>query len=386
MKSLGGKRPTLTSCRKRSFKSALCIAVFCIFLLAVPSQAPGYDPVKEGWALPVYVLSPEGGWDTPEGRSVWYGLIAYRNKMAKTRAGIRGYEFEFVREFDKKCVAVISFLEGRRGNDVIRTYGKLGPVVVSGFGEDLRLYEGKGVLPYAFALDLPRGCIGTALGRYVELYGKGKRFALLADPLDIYMKPAVNGFLRELPDDKVAPFWVQAGTSVDAAFREIKGRQVNGVASFLNSSDTQYLWVECKRSGLALLSSLPLWAISPSLEGIVTADQNWAVEHDPLLRDVALEVFDAVRVKPERPDMTARAFAVASWLGNALKFAKEGSDLKEGMLRAASFSLGSQSLLPDPVTHRTKGRKVTILKLINGSFVPLSDFRLNPDRDLEIGL
>ncbi|HPU68366.1 MAG TPA: hypothetical protein PLD08_01555 [Acetomicrobium flavidum] len=369
----------------RFLKCALEVAVLCVLLLAVPSQATSYDPVKEGWALPVYVLSPEGGWDTPEGRSVWSGLMAYREKTAGTRAGIGGYEFEFVREFDKNCVAVISFLEGRRGNDVVKAYGRQGPVVVSGFGEDLGLREGKGVLPYAFALDLPRGCVGSALGRYVKAYRKGERFAPLADPLDIYMRPAVNGFIYELPGD-IAPFWVQAGMSLDAAFREIRAGGVDGIASFLNASDTQYLWVKCKSLGLSLLSSLPLWAISPSLEGILAADQGWAVDNDPLLRDVTLEVFDAVRVRPECPGMAARAFAVASWLGNALKLVDKVSDLRAGMEKAASFSLGSQTLLPDPVTHRTRGRKVTVLKLINGNFVPLCEFRLNPDSALEVRL
>jgi len=60
---------------------------------------------------------------------------------------------------------------------------------------------------------------------------------------------------------------------------------VDGIASFLNASDTQYL-------------------------------------------DVTLEVFDAVRVRPECPGMAARAFAVASWLGNALKLVDKVSDLE----------------------------------------------------------
>ena len=126
----------------------LLILVFCLPLLAAPTKAFCYDPTKpieEGWALPVYAVPPEGGWDTPEGRSLWKGLLTYAQEIAGTRAGIKGYELAFLRKFREDVVAIISFLEG--GDALVKACGRDGPVLISAFGEDLTYKTGKGECP-----------------------------------------------------------------------------------------------------------------------------------------------------------------------------------------------------------------------------------------------
>ena len=181
-------------------------------------------------------------------------------------------------------------------------------------------------MPYAFALDLPRGCVGAALGRHLTLNGQGERFAFLADPLDAYMRPIVRGFLDEVKGDNILPFWIQGGISVDEVLREIQGARVGGVVSFLGVKHTQYLWVECRKKGLTLLTPLPRWAVSPMLEGLVIADQGWVVENDPAVHSLSVKVLDATKTQVERPAWP-RAYAVASWLRNALN-SSEGDPAK----------------------------------------------------------
>jgi len=284
----------------------------------------------------------------------------------------------FLKKFREDVVAIISFLEGGEGDALVKACGREGPVFISAFGEDLTLQDGKGRMPYAFALDLPRGCVGAALGRHLTLNGRGERFAFLADPLDAYTRPIVRGFLDEVKGDNILPFWIQGGISVDEVLREIQGARAGGVVSFLGVKHTQYLWGECRKRGLTLLTSLPRWAVSPMLEGIVIADQGWVVENDPAVHSLSVKVLDATKTQVERPDMAARAYAVASWLGNALNSSEgDPAKLKEGMEKASSFPLGSQILRPDPETHRPSRRKVAVLTVSEGNFEVLSELFLN---------
>ena len=374
--------------QRKGFGFALLILVFCLPLFAAPTKAFCYDPTKpieEGWALPVYAVPPEGGWDTPEGRSLWKGLLTYAQEIAGTRAGIKGYELAFLKKFREDVVAIISFLEGGKGDALVKACGRDGPVLISAFGEDLTLQDEKGLMPYVFALDLPRGCVGAALGRHLTLNGQGERFAFMADPLDAYMRPIVRGFLDEVKGgNSILPFWIQEGISVDEVLREIQEARVGGVVSFLGIKHTQYLWGECRKKGLTLLASLPRWAVSPMLEGIVIADQGWVVENDPAVHSLSVKVLDATKTQVERPDMAARAYAVASWLGNALNSSEgDPAKLKEGMKKASSFPLGSQILRPDPETHRPSRRKVAVLTVCNGNLEVLSEPFLNSCLKLE---
>lgn len=357
------------------------LAFFLAVLLVLPSEAwgydPLYDPLKEGWALPVVVIPPEKGWDSPEGRSVKSGLTAYEAEVSRARWGIGGYDIVFVEEGREGAIAFLSFVEGREGMKQVEALGRTGPVVLSAFGEDLALQQKDGeVLPYAFALDLPRGCKGAALGRHVRFGHAGKSFAFMADPLDRYMRPMIKGFMDETKSLKISAFWLQSGVSMESAFAEMKKLKVDGVVSFLGASDTQYLWAKCRKENLDFFSGLPLWAIPPLLEGTVAVDQGWPLKEDPAVRSFATKVFDVTRKSVERPEWALRAYAVASWIGNALQYSLEREDqpgskdgMRRGMERALPFALGSQVLLPDAATHRPRERKVAILKLQEGKFV-----------------
>lgn len=366
------------------------LAFFLAVLLVLPSEAWGYDPLKEGWALPVVVIPPEKGWDSPEGRSVKSGLTAYEAEVSRTRWGIGGYDIVFVEESPEGAIAFLSFVEGREGMKQVEALGTSGPVVLSAFGEDLALQKDGEVLPYAFALDLPRGYKGAALGRHIRFGHAGKSFAFMADSLDRYMRPKIKGFTDETKSLKVSAFWLQSGVSMESAFAEIKKLKVDGVVSFLSATDTQYLWAKCRKENLDFFSGLPLWAISPLLEGTVTADQGWPLKEDPAVRSFATKVFDVTKKSVERPEWALRAYAAASWIGNALKYSLEregqpGSKdgMRQGMERASPFALGSQVLLPDAATHRPRERKVAILKLQEEKFLLVEELSIPSRLELE---
>ncbi|MEN2995786.1 MAG: hypothetical protein ABC360_02055 [Acetomicrobium sp.] len=370
---------------------AVFLAIFLAVLLVLPSQARGYDPLKEGWALPVVVIPPEKGWDSPEGRSLKSGLAVYEAEVSRARWGVGGYDIVFVGEDSAEgAIAFISFVEGREGMKLVEALGTAGPVVLSAFGEDLVLQRDGKMLPYAFALDLPRGCVGAALGRHIRFGHAGKSFAFMADPIDRYMRPKIRGFTDETKSLKVSAFWLQSGVSMESAFAEMKKLKVDGVVSFLGATNTQYLWAKCRKENLVFFSALPLWALSPLLEGTVTADQGWPLKENSSVRSFTTKVFDVTRETVERPDWALRAYAAASWIGNALNYSLEREDqpgskdvMRQGMEKASPFALGSQVLLPDAATHRPKERKVAILKLQEGKFVLAEELRIPSRLELE---
>ncbi len=382
---------------------ALVLAWSLGAVVAPEAQERKPDGVTEGWIWRVAVFPPPEGWNSPSGKSVWAALQMAASESNERRYGLEQHDVEFLPEElppledltehlrahlprwrKDMVVGFFSFAGTEPDRILVRELTGQGIPLLLGFGEDVVLRSGDVPFRHAFALDLYRRFRVRALAEHATRgLDPAAGITVLGDRLDPYLAGTAELFIQDLlfREFAVLPLWAMGAGDRDlgSRLREAVAVGASVLVSALDTMGTLDAWRFIREEHLPLVMWY-LGALNPHLAqrpGILAADQRYALEHDPTLRDLRGRIFDSTRFRVADVPAAARAYALAWWFFQGVEDARGvGLALLETLGRSKNIPLGEERPDIDPVTHRPLGRMVTVFQSDGASWRPVMDLRI----------
>lgn len=366
-------------------------------------KKPSPDAGAEGWLWRVVVFPPFEGWDSPAGKSIWAALQMAAEESNERRYGLQNHDMEFLREEMPSVedlasylrerlprwkrdmvVGFFSFADPEYDRVLVKELAGAGLPILLGLGEDVSLRSGDAPFDHAFALDLYRRFRVRALAEYAtRRLDPAAGLTVLGDRLDPYLAGTAELFIQDIlfREMSVLPLWAMGAGDRDlgSRLREAVAVGSSVLVSALDTMGTLDAWRLIREEHLPLA----LWYLGSMnghlvrRSGILAADQRYALEHDPTLRDFRGRIFDRTRFRVADPPMAARAYALAWWFFQGVDEARGvGEPLLAALGRSKKIPLGEECPDIDPGTHRPLGRMVTVFQSDGESWRPMMEMRI----------
>nr|WP_321503152.1 hypothetical protein [uncultured Dethiosulfovibrio sp.] len=384
------------------------LKVLFIVLFLLSFRSPGFADntaraIKEGWAWPVLVLSPSGGWDSTRGRSVAPVISYAQDQVNDSVQGVRGRDVLF--ELNKDEIedlrstwsswskagyrAVLSFADSDTNRALVESWRPGYPPLLLADDSDTSIRFSSGeVLEGVFALQFHKSFITRASVEMARsILHPASEVALFSDILTPYLsrgaRATADGLSKKGMDTEI--FWVAGGAqdSYNMVIQEMLGFGADMMVIWMDDMSTREMYRQLRN----INRTIPVWSAGAArsgvvlLDGIFSVDQDWPVlKQDRDLRRLKTDVWDSTRVRVGDPLLAAKAYAGCRWIIGAL----EGSDddgtvslIVKSMARVKGVPLAGQVLDVSPVTHRPARRAISIMRAEGGVWLDEGSIELS---------
>jgi len=351
--------------------------------------------VSDEWTWKIFVVPPDTGWSSEEGRSIKATLTWFEKEINNDPNGLLDHDIAFVYMEDpiiektverdalairnSKCIATLNFASDEINRLLVPLlgYGKM-PVLLS-HGEEVWLLDRDIPYPYVFALQLYRDYRTAALAEFAKkvfVPSSDNRIAIVGSRFSFNeeREARICEDMLSTTDFPVISFWTDSSTF--NTFRmlesEIKSSSAGILFCYVGSMATREIW----RGVRGLESQFQIWypgtpnELFLSFNGIVFADQSMKDIEEGVFVSLKrkLWVTRAVDVKDEAA--AGNAYALVSWLFEAIKKGKrvDSDVLVYFLARAENITFGSQTLNISSSTHRPESRNVYIMRIIDKAY------------------
>ncbi len=345
--------------------------------------------VQEGWTWPVAVIPSSQGWDVEPGLSVAPAVEFARGQVNDSVMGIREHDVFFrleppVTDAAKRLrdwrndgfLAVISFAEPETNRQLVKAWSPGDPVLLLADDAETSLRD-DAEIPKAgvFALQLHKSYLSRAVTEaYGVLLPSDSEVALLSDVLAASLSQAARATASGLRDRRLSAqvFWV-AGGGVDSykmMAQEMMGYGAEAIVLWMDQVAVRELYHQIR----AVSPSVAIWAAGPDpqgivgLDGIMTADQDRALEMDTTTKALKMDIWDATRIHVQDRPIAAKAYACCRWVFKAFELVGEATpdSVAWAMARSTQIPLGAEIINASSVTHRPASRVVTVVRAKDG--------------------
>jgi len=370
---------------------------FCLLIFHNPySQIPAsYAAASNEWTWKFYVIPPDSGWESEEGRSIKATLTWFEKDINNYPDGLLDHDIAFVymenpvteetvvRDAsvirNSKCIAALNFASDAINRLLIPLlgHGKI-PVLLSQ-GEEVWLMDGALPYPYVFALQLFRDYRTVALVKYAEkvfVPSDNNRVAIVGSRFSLNEEREAI-ICEELLSDMNFPvisFWTDSSTF--NTFRlleaEVKSESAGILFCYVGTMATREIW----RGVRGLESQFQMWypgvpnELFSSYDGIIFADQSMKDVEEGVFINLKrkLWVTKAIDVKSETA--AGNAYALVSWLFEAIKKSKrvDPDVLISFLANMENIPFGNQTLSISSKTHRPEYRNVYIMRIFDKNY------------------
>ena len=360
--------------------------VFCSSAHAVASN---------DWTLKIFVIPPDIGWDSEEGHSIKATLTWFESEINQDPYGLADHDISFIfmenpitQETiandaslikNSKCIAALNFASDEINRLLIPQLGYAKIPLLLSHGEEVWLMDGALPYPYVFALSLYRDYRTTALVEYAKKVfspSVNNRVAIVGSRFS-HNEEREAVICEDLLSDMnwpVISFWTDSSTfnTFSLLESEIKSESAGILFCYVGSMATREIW----RGVRGLESQFQIWypgipnELFTSYNGIVFADQSMKDAEEGIFINIKrkLWVTRAVDVKSEVA--AGNAYALASWLFEAIKKGKrvDPDTLIYFLANAENIPFGDQTLEISEKTHRPEFRNVYIIRIIDKAY------------------
>lgn len=351
-----------------------------------------YAAASNEWTLRIYVIPPDNGWDSEEGRSIKATLTWFEKDINQDPNGLLDNDIAFIymekpvtentviRDasiiLNSKCIAALNFASDEINRLLVPLlgYGKI-PVLLSQ-GEDVWLMDGALPYPYVFALQLFRDYRTVALVEYAKKVfspSDNNRIAVIGSrfSLNEEKEATLCKDLFSFMDWPVVSFWTDSSTfnTYSLLESEIKSASTGILFSYVGSMATREIW----RGVRGLESQFQIWypgvpnELFTSYNGIVFADQSMKDMEEGIFIGLKrkLWITKAIEVKAEAA--AGNANALVSWLIEAIKKGKrvDSDVLIYFLANAENIPFGRETLNISEKTHRPEFRNIYIMRIVD---------------------
>jgi hypothetical protein len=383
--------------RSLSFLAVLIL----LFILCFCNTA--YAVASDDWTLKIFVIPPDAGWDSDEGRSIIATLTWFEKDINQDPNGLLDNDILFIYMdnpvteetivsdastiINSNCIAALNFASDEINRQLVPLlgYGKI-PVLLS-HGEETWLMDGALPYPYVFALSLYRDYRTVALVEYAKkvftpsinncIAIVGSRFSLNEEKEAMICEDLFSPMSWP-----VVSFWTDSSTfnTFSTLESEIKSESAGILFCYVGSMATREIW----RGVRGLESQFQIWypgsptELFNSYSGVVFADQSMKDIEEGVFISLKrkLWVTKAIDVKSE--DAAGNAYALVSWLFEAIKKGKrmDPDVLIYFLANAENIPFGNQTLNISEKTHRPEFRSIYILRVIDNVYKLVDTLRV----------
>lgn len=373
------------------------IAALVVFVLMIAASANAamigdedFDPmfaIREGWAWPVVVIPPPGGWDSPEGLSVKYAMRMAERALSRERGAIRGKELVFLFSSINDAGEVAERLKQWRGMDAAAIVsfggGKIdqtlqylcrdrGPAVVFCAGEELKLIDPTTRAPYKylFALDLHYYARSNAIADAGVSLTAQARSAVISDMMssklalgarltrELLISRGVDTLNVSVPAYRQDHFLSQV--------RDLESGNVRFLSVWLDAMATLSIWrtANISRNGTVVCYAGGQHPILLDADGLIIVDKESPLERNAEgIKGVVTMLRDSFDRVPDDPVMAAKGYCLAKWVIDAYRRALDvrSSSIAETLADSKGLPLMDDEISIDPNTHRPETRKFGVL-------------------------
>jgi hypothetical protein len=379
------------------------MAVAAVFLAAlIPSARADEadDPllgVREGWAWPVVVIQPPGGWDSGVGVSIKYAMRAAEREISVRRDAIRGREVTFMfsdlsdaselpRRIETwramKVSVIVSFAGEELNGPLMEICRPRGPSLLLSGGEEAKLRDPDSGRPnrYLFALDLPYYARANALAiAAAELFNKSgmpgmpdKKVAVITDILSGRLAKGAQLSVECLRSEGVDALDLSLAAYRQDQFSPQVIDTMNGgytvFISWLDAMATLSVWQSAARrdASSVVLYSGDRQKILLDAAGTLLVDKDAPLErNEEGKHDIIVKIRDYFGREVEDPVTAAKAYALGGWVLGAYTASPSADEaaIARELERTKDIPLMGDMLAIDPGTHRPLSRKFGVLRV-----------------------
>ncbi|MCL1941499.1 MAG: hypothetical protein FWG09_06105, partial [Synergistaceae bacterium] len=378
----------------------LFFTVHCPLITVHCSHAASSDE----WTWKIFVIPPDAGWDSDEGRSVKATLTWFEKDVNNDPNGLLDHDVSFVYMEDpitentivrdasaivnSKCIAALNFASDEVNRMLIPLlgYAKM-PVLLSG-GEEVWLLDGELPYPYVFALQLYRDYRTAALAEYAKkifVPSTNDRIVIAASRYSLNEEREAR-ICEDILSGMTLPaisFWTDSSTfnTYRLLEAEIRSESARILFCYIGSMATREIW---RASVRGIESQFQIWypgtpnELFASYSGIIFADQSMKDLEEGIFINIKrkLWVSRAIDVKSEAA--AGNAYALASWLFEAVKKGKRADSdvLVYSLANTEDIPFGNQTLDISSRTHRPETRRVYIMRVAGRAYELIDTLRI----------
>ncbi|MCL1875186.1 MAG: hypothetical protein FWF87_02870 [Synergistaceae bacterium] len=375
--------------RSLSFLSLLILLFIYVFCNTA------YAAASDDWTFRIYVVPPDAGWDSEDGRSIKATLAWFEKEINQDPNGLIDNDIAFIymekpvtldtvekdatKIKNSKCIAALNFASDEINRLLVPLlgYGKI-PVLLSE-GEEVWLKDGTLPYPYVFALQLYRDYRTVALVEYAKKVADlsanhliaviGSRFSRFEE-----REAMICEDLFSLMNWPVVSFWTDS--SAFNTYRliesEIKSTSAGILFCYVGSMATREIW----RGVRGLESQFQLWypgvpnELFTSYNGIVFADQSMKDMEEGVFIGIKRKLWATRAVDVKSEAAAGKAFALVSWLFEAIRKGKrvDADVLIYYLANAENIPFGKETLNISEKTNRPEFRNVYIMRIIDKAY------------------
>lgn len=345
--------------------------------------------VREGWAWPVVVVPPAGGWDTALGESVKYAMRISEREVSKKRGGIRGREIVFlyaaessvgelasrVRQWRQLGArAIISFGGHEIDDELHRLCRVVGPAFLTAGGEELSVIDPATKLPYryAYALDLHYFARANAIAEAIAIENQEHRSAVISDLMSTKIARGAALTVRLLRSRGLDTTNISIPAFQNDHFTtqvyELEAAGVRSFSVWLDAMATLSIWrtANINRRGTTIYYCGRQHPILLDADGLTMVDKDSPLERNELGREEIDQLMrDEFNRTPSDPVMAAKALALSKWVISAFEKVSVVNDetIADALAEIEDIPLMDIKLSIDPKTHRPISRRFGVLKV-----------------------
>ncbi|GHV30956.1 hypothetical protein FACS1894167_12590 [Synergistales bacterium] len=365
--------------------------------------------MREGWAWPVVVIPPQGGWDTDAGESVKYAMRLAEKALSTRRDAVRGFEVTFmfanirgakdlpakVKEWrGMKCGAIVSFGDGAVNAELARLCAVSGPSVIYAYGEDLAIKDASGSpYPYLFALDFTYFARANALAALATNENQLRSIAVITDRTSdkLAKGAAKNVAMLRKHGLEVLPMYVSAMRTLplDIQVQTAAGSDAGVLTCWLDGMSAVSVWRAAENMpnrGMKVYYSGGKNNFLLDAEGLMLVDKDDVLNLDEAGHKLLkLSISDALNKNVKDNVMAARAYALAKWVVFAYENSQSADALSisRALSVAKEIPLSSEILSINPKTHRPEARKYAVLKVQGRKYVMVGTVNVYSEEIIE---
>lgn len=377
--------------------SILLLALLC--LIGATDSACAIDKktaLDEGIALPLAAISPDGGWQSENGRSAASGTELVFREANASRKGIRGLEVliekvdqpvslegarkTMARLHKEGVLAVVCFASEAPARYAAQAASELGMPLLLCHSETLAL--GPDPLspnPFLFGLDLDKSFRPKALTQWAETRTNCS-WSLFLDRVDPYLSLQGEKTHERLKqkgiDTKV--YWFVRSSVADTVARltESAGESSHWIISWLSPIMSLRVYATARRDQFPVNlfhADIPSDLLR-SHDGIFVLDQNIPLQDKDLLNALETRLWtNWATVQNGGLNAEAVRAAIAfQWIRQALESLPEKKLAPKGLAEALetvpAVRVEDFSIPLSPRTHRPAERTVSVLRSKNGKW------------------
>ena len=370
---------------------------FCLLLFPNPySPIPAsYAAASNEWTLKIFVIPPDSGWESEEGRSIKATLTWFEKEINNDPDGLLDNDIAFVymerpitgetvvRDasviINSKCIAALNFASDTINSLLVPLLGHGRIPVLLSHGEEVWLMDGALPYPYVFALQLFRDYRTVALAEYAKkvfVPSYNSRIAIVASRFSLHEEREAKiceNIFSNTPFPAIS-FWTDSSTF--NTFRlleaEIKSESAGILFCYVGSMATREIWHGVR----GLESQFQIWypgapnELFTSYNGIVFADQSMKDIEEGVFINLKRKLWVSRTIDVKDEAAAGNAYALVSWLFEAIKKGKrvDPEALIFFLANTEKIPFGNQTLNISSKTHRPEYRSVYIMRLFNKNY------------------